>query len=151
MKRQQRCVLSSHTHPRQSGALAPNRQDVFQITSQSKGDQFPQNGADRDMGRRTRVWNSITRMAIGSTVRRCRWVWLLLVIIDVLNGPRVIRPMVEESRKNRWLIGPMLLALGFAAVLNWWWFQIWWKSRPSKTPSTSERGSEAIRELKADS
>jgi len=55
-----------------------------------------------------------------------------LVIVDILNSPRAIGSMVEECRKNHWLIGPALLALGFAAVLNWWWLMLWWKYRPSK-------------------
>jgi hypothetical protein len=61
-----------------------------------------------------------------------------LVIVDILNAPRAIKGMIVECGKNHWLIGPMLLALGFAAVLNWWWFMLWWKSRPSKEKTPNE-------------
>ena len=60
-------------------------------------------------------------MATSGKFRRFRWVFLLLVVIDVLNAPRAIRGMVEICKENHWLIVPTFVALCMAIGLNWLW------------------------------
>jgi hypothetical protein len=60
-----------------------------------------------------------------------RWGWLSLVVVSILTTPSAIMDAIHLGRSDHRLIFVIPLAFTIRFAVTWWFFRLWWVSRPS--------------------
>jgi hypothetical protein len=67
-----------------------------------------------------------------------RWGWLFLVVVSILTTPSAVVDAIHLGRSDHRLMFVIPLAFIIRFAVTWWFFKLWWGSRPSAQRENSK-------------